>query len=75
MGTLLEREAEFVRLRTLLDEASSGQGRVAFVGGEAGIGKSTLVTAFAGSVGDAARVAFGRCDALVTPRALGPLLD
>ena len=73
--TLLERGAELDRLRTLLAGAREGRGCVAFVGGEAGIGKTTLVNAFATEVTDQARVVFGRCDALTTPRSLGPLLD
>ena len=55
--------------------ASSAGGRVALVAGEAGIGKSSLVTEFARRVEDRARVLWGGCDRLVTPRALGPLHD
>ncbi len=72
---LLERDGELDRLAVALAEAGSGRGRVIFVGGEAGIGKTSLVSTFAASVGDGTRVAFGRGDALVTPRALGPFLD
>jgi DNA-binding CsgD family transcriptional regulator/tetratricopeptide (TPR) repeat protein len=72
---LLERDAELVRLRTLLESARGGHGRVAFVGGEAGIGKSSLVSAFTRDLPGDTRVAYGRCDALMTPRALGPLLE
>jgi DNA-binding CsgD family transcriptional regulator/tetratricopeptide (TPR) repeat protein len=75
MGTLLEREAEMGRLRSLLESAANGRGNIAFVGGEAGIGKSTLVDTFISEVAGTARVAIGRCDALATPRALGPLVD
>jgi predicted ATPase len=75
MVTVLERDAELGRLRMLRDAALGGRGCIAFVAGEAGIGKSTLVDAFAGEVAAEARVAFGRCDALTTPRGLGPLLD
>ena len=72
---LLERDGELDRLAAALADAGSGRGRVVFVGGEAGIGKTALVSAFAASVGDGTRVAVGRSDALVTPRALGPFLD
>lgn len=75
MTTLLEREAELARLHSLFGSASAGHGRVAFIGGEAGIGKTTLVRTFADAIASDARVAVGRCDALATPRALGPLLD
>ncbi|MEY2581663.1 MAG: hypothetical protein QOE09_1512 [Ilumatobacteraceae bacterium] len=75
MVTLLERDAELARLRTLLDSAHGGHGRVAFVGGEAGIGKSSVVNAFTRDLPGNSRVAYGRCDALITPRTLGPLLE
>ena len=72
---LLERDQELGSLGQWLGEAESGHGRVVFVGGEPGIGKTSLVTTFAADVGAAVRVGFGRCDALVTPRALGPFLE
>jgi predicted ATPase len=75
MTMLLEREAELARLQGLFESASSGHGRIAFIGGEAGIGKTSLVRAFVDDIAGEARVATGRCDALSTPRALGPLLD
>ncbi len=72
---LLERDHELGLLGQWLGEAEAGHGRVVFVGGEPGIGKTSLVTTFAATVGGAVRVGFGRCDALVTPRALGPFLE
>jgi len=42
-GRLVGREAELARLRTLLDDAASGQAVVALVGGDAGVGKTRLV--------------------------------
>lgn len=72
---LLERDDELSLLARWLGDAESGHGRVVFVGGEPGIGKTSLVTTFAASVVDPVRVGFGRCDALVTPRALGPFLE
>ncbi len=75
MEGLLERDAELARLETWLSDAAAGHGRVAFIGGEAGIGKTALVTTFVGQIDGRARVATGRCDALATPRALGPFLD
>ena len=71
---LLERDAELGRLGALLADACRGHGRVVFIGGEAGIGKTALIGGFAESA-SGGRVAVGRCDALATPRALGPLLD
>jgi DNA-binding CsgD family transcriptional regulator/tetratricopeptide (TPR) repeat protein len=72
---LLERDAQ---LRELHELRSQGEGRVALVCGEAGIGKTALVDAFTREVGARApdvRVLSGLCDALFTPRPLGPLLD
>lgn len=62
----------------LLDElvrVSAKGGRVALVAGEAGLGKSVLVAEFVRRCGSRARVLWGGCDPLVTPRALGPLHD
>lgn len=70
---LLERDTELVRLDGLLVDAGRGHGRVVFIGGEAGIGKTALIAEFARSV-SCGRVAVGRCDSLATPRALGPFL-
>ncbi len=75
MGRLLERDSELARLHGWLIEAVAGHGRTAFVGGEAGIGKSALVSELARSAPPAVRVAVGRCDALQTPRVLGPFLE
>ena len=47
----VEREAERASLRRLLDDALSGHGRLALIAGEAGIGKSRLVT----EIGDVAQ--------------------
>jgi len=71
---LWERSATLDLLGDLLRESARG-GRVAVVAGEAGIGKSVLVTEFARRCGPAARVLWGGCDRLITPRALGPLHD
>src|SRR6476660_4833091 len=71
---LWERAAALEQLDDQL-RASSAGGRVAMVAGEAGIGKASLVTEVARRVEDRARVLWGGCDRLVTPRALGPLHD
>ncbi len=72
---VLEREELVAELRSWLDRASGGRGVLAFVGGEAGIGKSTLIRAFRRSLDDSVRVLAGACDPLSTPRPLSPLLD
>jgi DNA-binding CsgD family transcriptional regulator/tetratricopeptide (TPR) repeat protein len=71
---LWERSEALGLLGDLLRESAHG-GRIALVAGEAGIGKSTLVVEFARRCGPRARVLWGACDRLVTPRALGPLHD
>ncbi|MFQ5595803.1 MAG: ATP-binding protein, partial [Anaerolineae bacterium] len=60
------RERELAQLHTFLGRALAGQGQVVFVTGEAGAGKSALVTEFAGRAQDAHRdliVAVGQGDA------------
>jgi DNA-binding CsgD family transcriptional regulator/tetratricopeptide (TPR) repeat protein len=71
---LLERDAELAVLSSALARAGSG-GSVVLLGGEAGIGKTSVVRAFARAAGGPARVLVGACDDLIAPRALGPLQD
>ncbi len=47
VNTLAGRDAEFERLHTLAERAAAGQRQVVFLTGEAGIGKTALVEAFA----------------------------
>ncbi len=47
------REAELARLDSLLDQAMAGHGRIAFVTGEAGTGKTALLQELACRAGDA----------------------
>jgi DNA-binding CsgD family transcriptional regulator len=49
-------------------------GRLVLLAGEAGAGKTALVREFCSRV-NGRRVLWGGCDALVTPRPLGPFLD
>src|SRR5688572_17158149 len=71
---LLERDAALQALRDAHARAQAG-GCVALVSGEAGIGKTSLVSSFTDSPGERSEVAWGRCDALFTPRVLGPAYD
>lgn len=57
------------------DDAARGDGRVVVVTGEAGIGKTSLVTRFLGDLGPDGRILVGTCDDLSIPRPLGPLHD
>ena len=73
--TLLERDRPLTALRSAYEAASSGEGRLVLVGGEAGVGKSALVRAFAAALGADVRVLIGACEPLFTPRPLGPIVD
>src|SRR5215217_1150590 len=72
---LLEREQFLVELEAILQDIRVGSGRFVFISGEAGIGKTSLVERFAKEHEEPARVLWGACDALFTPRPLGPLYD
>lgn len=72
---LLERAPFLAALAESLEDAAGGSGRLVVVGGEAGVGKSALLRRFCAAHQDAARILSGACDALETPRALGPFLD
>lgn len=48
---LLERDVYLDQLEALLGEAMKGAGRAAFVAGEAGIGKTSLLVAFSERTG------------------------
>lgn len=72
---MLERQAELAALGTAARAALHGQGSVVLVHGEAGIGKSSLIRALHARLPADARLLVGYCDALSTPRALGPLRD
>ncbi|TVZ00233.1 hypothetical protein EAS64_36870 [Trebonia kvetii] len=64
---LLERTAALAALH------ECPPGRVVLVSGEAGIGKSSLVRRFRDE--SARTVLWGECDAMRTPRPLGPVRD
>ena len=69
VDALLERGELLAQLDALRAEG----GRLTFVGGEAGVGKSALVRAFSEQVGVA--VLRGACENLTTPPPFGPFLD
>ncbi len=62
-------------LGAALAGVSSGPGRVVLVSGEAGIGKTSLVKNFVAQYCSGVQVLVGACDALFTPRPLGPMHD
>ncbi|MDT7634144.1 MAG: hypothetical protein QOI50_6074 [Pseudonocardiales bacterium] len=72
---LLERDHP---LRVLLERArrtAEGHGSLVLVAGEAGIGKTALLRAFAERIRGTSPPLWGMCDPLSTPRPLGPLRD
>ena len=70
---LLERDGDREVLSAAIEESRS-LGRIVVVVGEAGIGKTALVTAGCEAL-DPRRVLWGACDPLITPRPMGPLRD
>jgi hypothetical protein len=71
---LIEREDFLASLEGLLGEALAGSGRLVFLGGEAGVGKTTLAAALAGAAAGQI-VRRGCCDNVTTAEALGPFVD
>src|SRR4051794_11583391 len=71
---LLEREPFLDELDGYATDAASATGRLVLVGGEAGIGKTSLVDAFR-AAHPQLRWLWGACDGGFTPRPLGPLYD
>lgn len=72
---LLERETALDLLHSALSSATSGNGRVVLISGEAGIGKTALVEYFAQQNSQAVRVLRGACDPLMISHPLCPLHD
>jgi len=72
---LIEREKTLEALTGLASNVAAGHGAVALIGGEAGIGKTSLIAALRSEIGNTHLVLLGGCDALFTPRPLGPIHD
>ena len=72
---LLERDEFLSELNDLLQSAIRGSGQIAVISGDAGIGKTSLVEFFTGQHKDTAKIYWGACDDLFTPRPLAPLYD
>ena len=70
---LLERQQQLEILAQGFSEARAGAGKLILIAGEAGLGKSSLVEQFVADARQHSRVLWGACDALDTPRALGPV--
>lgn len=72
---LVEREGCLASLAAALGQAVAGHGRLVLIGGEAGVGKTSVVTAFAADVPDHVHVRRGVVDNLTTPVALGSVVE
>lgn len=73
---LLERSEDLAKLAGALAAVTeSSRGQLLLVRGEAGIGKTALLSRFCQGLGRSVRVLWAACDPLFTPRPLGPLLD
>jgi len=72
---LIEREAIIDELVGFAAETARGRGQVVLVSAEAGGGKTSLLGALREACNDTHRWVWGGCDALITPRALGPVHD
>ena len=72
---LIEREEQLQRLLDQVDQADTGRGCIVLLSGEAGIGKTALLSEFAQIARTGRRLMWGGCEALFTPRPLGPLQD
>ncbi len=72
---LIERSGYLDVLKKQFEQTAHGEGFIFFIIGEAGIGKTSLVNAFAREVEDECEIYTGTCDSLFTPRPLAPLFD
>ncbi len=70
---VLERARLLEVVAGYLAEATTGHGRLVFVAGESGAGKTAFVTRVMAEAGVEAAV--GACDGSLTPAPLGPLVD
>ena len=72
---LIERAGFLASMHAGFESIAGGEGHCILLGGEAGIGKTSLVRAFCRERKNDCKVYQGTCDALFTPRLLGPLYD
>lgn len=75
MGAFLERGIFLQELAVRLEAARAGSGSLTIIGGEAGVGKTTLARRFCDLARRTCRIAWGICEPLSTPGALGPVVE
>ncbi|HET6768118.1 MAG TPA: AAA family ATPase, partial [Chitinophagaceae bacterium] len=72
---LIERRKFLSLMHSKFENVKASEGHCILVSGEAGIGKTSLVKTFCKPVKKECRIYQGTCDALFTPRPLGPVFD
>lgn len=72
---LLERDHQLAALIAAWRDATRSDGRLIFLGAEAGAGKTSLVVRLGAAIDSSVRRLTGYCDPAATPRPLGPLID
>jgi DNA-binding CsgD family transcriptional regulator/tetratricopeptide (TPR) repeat protein len=72
---LLEREEDLAALEGAVAAARDGRGSLVLVGGEAGIGKTTLMRALRARLGERLAMVVGACEPLSVPVPLQPLRE
>src|SRR5262249_1342213 len=76
VGSLLERDSELNRMESVLAAVQRTRaGATIVLRGEAGIGKAALVEPFARINSRRLSCLYGGCEALFSPRPLGPVVD
>ena len=71
----MERQDALAQLAALGRRVGRGAGWVVLLRGEAGVGKTALITGFLAGLDGSTPVLRGWCDPLAAPRPLGPLID
>ena len=72
---LLEREQALRATAGYLTDAAAGHGRLVFIAGEAGVGKTSFVMQVIADGGAEASAALGTCEGSATPAPLGALAE
>ena len=72
---LVERDPFLALLLEWVPDADTRSGRLVLLGGEAGVGKSSLIGLLATRVGEDVTMRRGFCDNVATPAPLGPVID
>ena len=75
VGVPVERDPFLAPLLEWVPDRQTSAGRLVLLGGEAGVGKTSLVGFLTTRVGPEVTVRRGYCDNVATPPPLGPVLD